>query len=182
MNDIKFTFSDTIAGYVTDYNTEKDELKLKTSDEREFAIKLKGGTYSWIIYNLGAPVKWCDPEQIRSMLVLGRHLFVYGIYYPEGGGHVFEAQYIIFCGARPGEYPFEKQDWWGNQIAALGEFYLHAQFGDTFIDYHNYRTTITLTGEKEKDNYRQETHRFFTFFRHSTRGKQNKKCSLSSIF
>jgi hypothetical protein len=25
------------------------------------------------------------------------------------------------------------------------------------IDYRNYRTTITLTGEKPKDNYRQET-------------------------
>ena len=52
---------------------------------------------------------------------------------------------------------FEKQDWWVRQIESLGDFYLHAQFGDEPVDYDNYRTTITLTGEKAQDRYRQET-------------------------
>ena len=44
-----------------------------------------------------------------------------------------------------------------SQIQALGDFYLKAQFGDEVVNYDNYRTTITLSGEKAVDRYRQET-------------------------
>ena len=94
---------------------------------------------------------------MRDMLVPGRYLFSYGIFYPEAGGPVFEAQYIIFMGRKPEEFLQERPDWWVNQIEQIGDFYLHAQFGDGPVDYRNYRTTIKLSGEKEKDNYRQET-------------------------
>jgi hypothetical protein len=94
---------------------------------------------------------------MRDMLEIGRFLFVYGIFYHEGGGFNFEAQYLVFPGKKAGEFLFEKQDWWVKQIQALGEFYLKAQFGGEEIDYDNYRTTITLTGEKPTDHYRQET-------------------------
>src|SRR5207249_5236361 len=59
-------------------------------------------------------------------------------------------------GRKPDEYFPEKQDWWVKQIQEIGDFYLHAQFGDQPVDYRNYRTTIKLSGEKEIDNYRQE--------------------------
>jgi hypothetical protein len=55
------------------------------------------------------------------------------------------------------EYVFERPDWWVNQIRQLGNFYLAAQFPDGKVNYDNYRTTITLTGDKATDNYRQET-------------------------
>lgn len=156
MDQANFSFSDTIAGYVTEYDRESDTFGLKTSDEREFKVKFSGNAYAWIATNLKEPRQWCG-EQMRDMLESGRFLFVYGIFYYEGGGFNFEAQYLVFPGKKGGEYLFEKQDWWVKQIQALGEFYLKAQFGEDEIDYDNYRTTITLTGEKPMDRYRQET-------------------------
>jgi len=42
-------------------------------------------------------------------------------------------------------------------VAAVADFYLKAQFQGKPIDYKDYRTIIRLTGEKDADNYRQET-------------------------
>lgn len=156
MNRINFEFSDTIAGYVADFDNDSDTFTIKTSDNREYSVKFAPNTYAWISNNLNEPRQWCG-EQMRDMLDDGRHVFVYGIYYPEAEDYVFEAQFLIFSGRKTEKYHFEKQDWWVKQIKALGEFYLKAQFGDEEIDYDNYRTTITLTGEKALDHYRQET-------------------------
>ena len=156
MDKINFSFSDTIAGYVVDFDKDADSFHIKTSDDREFTVKLSKKAYAWIANNLNEPRQWCG-DQMRGMLSPGRFLFVYGTFYNEGGGFNFEAQYLVFLGRKPNEYDFEKQDWWVRQIRALGEFYLLAQFGGEEINYDNYRTTIKITGEKEKDNYRQET-------------------------
>jgi mannose/cellobiose epimerase-like protein (N-acyl-D-glucosamine 2-epimerase family) len=157
MNSICFPFSDTIAGYVTGYNKETDTFGLKTPGGQEFEARLKSNTYGWIANDLEEARQWCSLDQIRSMLVPGRYMFAYGVYYPERGGYTCEAQYVIFVGRTENVYVFERPDWWVNQIIPLGDFYLKAQFGKGPIDYKNYRTTITLTGEKEADNYRQET-------------------------
>ena len=63
----------------------------------------------------------------------------------------------MFLAPKAGEYGFEKPNWWIRQIQALGEFYLRAQFGGKEVNYDNYRTVIKVTGEKDQDNYRQET-------------------------
>jgi mannose/cellobiose epimerase-like protein (N-acyl-D-glucosamine 2-epimerase family) len=157
MNDVNFTFSDTVAGYVTDYDRGTDSFGLKTSDGRDYRVKFAANTYGWIANNLEEPRTWTDQNQMRGMLTNGRHVFVYGIYYPEGGGNTFEAQFMIFPGRKEGTYGFERQDWWIQQVRSIGDFYLKAQFQGKPIDYKNYRTLITLTGEKEADNYRQET-------------------------
>ena len=168
MNQINFEFSDTIAGYVQSYDKGKDTFVLKTTDEREFSVKFGAETYGWIANTPGEPRTWCSQDQMREMLQEGRYLFTYGIYYPEKGGFTFETQYMVFPGKKPGSYGFERQNWWIQQIAELGKFFLKAQFGDQAlelendaykkaVDYDNYRTTITLTGEKLTDNYRQET-------------------------
>lgn len=156
MNQINFEFSDTIAGYIASFDSSRDTFILKTSDKREYAVKFSSGAYAWIINNMNEPRQWCG-GQMRDMLEVGRHIFVYGIFYPEPAGHAIEAQYLVFSGPRINEFPFEKQDWWVRQIQSLGEFYLKAQFGDGPVDYTNYRTTITLDGKKAQDNYRQET-------------------------
>jgi len=156
MDTINFSFSDTIAGYVVSYGKETDTFRLRTSDGREFSVKFGPNSYAWIANNLNEPRQWCK-DQMRSMLSPGRFLFVYGAFYNEGGGFNFVAQYLVFLGPRPDEFPFEKRDWWVRQIRALGEFYLRAQFGGDEINYDNYRTTIKVTGEKPKDQYRQET-------------------------
>ena len=153
---MRFTFSDTVAGYVTEFDRDAGIFTLKTSGGEDYAVKLKGNTYAQFVRNLGEPYHDAT-GQMRDMLVPGRYLFVYGVYYPEGQGYSYEAQFLIFVGRRPGEYAVERPDWWVKQIAELGNFYLKAQFNDAPVDYSNYRTTITLTGEKALDNYRQET-------------------------
>jgi mannose/cellobiose epimerase-like protein (N-acyl-D-glucosamine 2-epimerase family) len=156
MDKINFSFSDTIAGYVVDYDKGADSFRIRASDGREFIAKFGPNSYAWIANNLNEPRQWCT-DQMRAMLSPGRFLFVYGTFYNEGGGFNFVAQYLVFLAARPDEYGFEKRDWWVRQIRALGEFYLRAQFGGNEVNYDDYRTIIKVTGEKDKDNYRQET-------------------------
>lgn len=156
MNAIEFPFSDTIAGSVTSFDREADLFKIRTSGGKDFEVKLKSNTYARIVRNLGEPYADCT-SQIRDMLYPGRYLFVYGVYYPEGGGFTYEAEFIVFVGRNPDEFAFERRDWWIRQVEQLGAFYLRAQFPSKNVDYQDYRTTITLTGEKPKDHYRQET-------------------------
>jgi mannose/cellobiose epimerase-like protein (N-acyl-D-glucosamine 2-epimerase family) len=156
MNDIASPFSDTVAGYVETFDEAADSFELETPGGRKVRVRFAKGTYAWIANNLNEPRQWCG-EQMREMLVRGRFVFVYGIFYPEGGGYTYEAQYLVFLGRKSGEFHFEKQDWWVKQIRSLGEFYLEAQFPSGTVSYDDYRTTITLTGEKPVDNYRQET-------------------------
>jgi mannose/cellobiose epimerase-like protein (N-acyl-D-glucosamine 2-epimerase family) len=157
MDSMRFSFSDTIAGYVTGYDRDKDTFGLKTTDGRDFQVKFASNTYGWIVNNLNEPRTWTSQDQMRGMLATGRYLFVYGIYYPEHGGFTYEAQSLIFPGRREDNYVFERQDWWIKQVAAVADFYLKAQFQGKPIDYKDYRTIIRLTGEKDADNYRQET-------------------------
>lgn len=157
MDSMRFSFSDTIAGYVTGYDRDKDSFGLKTTDGRDFQVKFASNTYGWIVNNLNEPRTWTSQDQMRGLLATGCYLSVYGIYYPEHGGFTYEAQSLIFPGRREDNYVFERQDWWIKQVAAVADFYLKAQFQGKPIDYKDYRTIIRLTGEKDADNYRQET-------------------------
>jgi mannose/cellobiose epimerase-like protein (N-acyl-D-glucosamine 2-epimerase family) len=157
MDSMRFSFSDTIAGYVTGFDRDKDTFGLKTTDGRHFQVKFASNTYGWIANNLNEPRTWTSQDQMRGLLIAGRYLFVYGIYYPEHGGFTYEAQFLVFPGRREDNYVFERQDWWIKQVAAIADFYLKAQFQGKPIDYKDYRTIIRLTGAKDADNYRQET-------------------------
>ena len=53
MNDLSFTFSDLISGYVTSYNENEKLIGVKTSDGREFEAKLTGNSYAKLSQNLG---------------------------------------------------------------------------------------------------------------------------------
>lgn len=156
MNPVTFPFSDTIAGYLDSFDRGHDAYRVKTSDGRPYEVRLKDNTYALLVRNLDDPYIDCT-AQMRDMLTPGRYFFTYGTFYPEAGGHVFEAQFVVFVGRKSGDYFFERPDWWIKQITSLGAFYLKAQFGQGGIDYRDYRTTIKLSGEKEADNYRQET-------------------------
>jgi mannose/cellobiose epimerase-like protein (N-acyl-D-glucosamine 2-epimerase family) len=156
MNNIVFPFSDTIAGYVIQYDQSTDSFAVRTSGGKKFSIRLKSNTYAQLVRNLGDPYQDATGS-LREMLVPGRFLFTYGTYYPEGNGFSFEAQFLLFIGRNPDDFVFERPDWWINQIRQLGNFYLKAQFPDGKVNFDNYRTVITLTGEKPTDNYRQET-------------------------
>jgi anti-anti-sigma factor len=158
MNNIDFSFSDMLAGYVTDFDSHQGAFGtfgLKTSDGREFEVALTSMTYAELVRNLGEPYYDCT-SQMRSMLVANRYLFVYGIFYPEANQYKFEAKHIVFVGRTETEYLFEKRDWWVNQVRELANFYLKSQFEDGEIDYRQYRTGLGLTGAKAGTN-RQET-------------------------
>ena len=157
MNEIKFPFSDTIAGYVTGFDRAADIFTLQTTDGRDYSVKFAPNTYGWIANNPGEARQWCNQDQMRSLLVPGRYLFTYAVYYPENGSFNCEAQFMLFPGRKEDTYVFERPDWWVKQIASIANFYLKAQFEDKLVDYRNYRTTITLTGERQKDHFRQET-------------------------
>lgn len=151
---IDFAFSDSIAGYVTEFDAKSDTFGLKTSDDREFKVKLSPMAYAKVIQNFdeGYP----DATGImRSMLVPGQYLSTYGVFYPDSDR--FDAKQIIFPGRKKTEYVFEKQDWWVHQINSLGNFYLKSQFGEAEFDYRNYRTTLALSGQKSLVSFRQET-------------------------
>jgi mannose/cellobiose epimerase-like protein (N-acyl-D-glucosamine 2-epimerase family) len=155
MDHLRFSFSDTIAGYVTNFDRNGRNFGLKTTDGREFQVALTETTYAELVRNLGEPYSDAT-AQLYQMLVPGRYLFAYGIFYPEKGEHKFEAKHITLVGRGENEYRFENPDWWVNQIRSLGDFYLRAQFGDGNIDYRNYRTSLSVTGAKKGD-VRQET-------------------------
>jgi anti-anti-sigma factor len=149
-----FSFSDTIAGYVTRFDHHTGVFGLSTSDGREIDVKLTPTTFAELLRNLGEPFKDCA-AQVPDMLAPGRYLFAYGVFYPEEG-KPFEAKHLVFLGRSEREFLFEAHNWWIQQIVQLGNFYLKAQFGDGEIDYVNYRTQLSLYGEKSAD-YRQET-------------------------
>ncbi len=151
---VNFSFSDLIAGYVTQYDRDTDIFELKTSDGREFKAKLSPMAYAKVIQNFdeGYPDA---TGNMRAMLVPGRYLFTYGSFYPDSD--IFDAKQIVFAGAKKDDYVFEKQNWWVNQIDALGKFYLKAQFGEGEYDYRNYRTSLSLSGQQSTTNFRQET-------------------------
>jgi mannose/cellobiose epimerase-like protein (N-acyl-D-glucosamine 2-epimerase family)/anti-anti-sigma regulatory factor len=156
MDKMHFTFSDTIAGYVTTApDSPTGKFGLKTSDGREFEVQLNDATYAELIRNpseqyrdAGAPV--------QSVLIPGRFLFVYGIFYPEGDDCILEAKHLVLVGEDEHDWRFESPDWWVNQIRDLAEFYFNAQFPEGVIDYQNYRTQLTLEGQKIPST-RQET-------------------------
>jgi mannose/cellobiose epimerase-like protein (N-acyl-D-glucosamine 2-epimerase family) len=153
-NTIDFAVSDLIAGYVTHFDAENDVFGLKTSDGREFHCALSPMTYAKLVQNLDEAYPDATGT-MRSMLVPGRYLFTYGIFYPDSPK--FDAKQIVFVGRKADDYIFEKQNWWIDQVHSLANFYLKAQFGDDGIDYRNYRTTLSLSGARSTVNFRQET-------------------------
>lgn len=155
MNELRFTFSDLIAGYVTSFDQGTRRFVMKTSDGREFAVDLTDTMSAELVRNLEEP--YADASGlVDQMLVPGRFVFAYGVFYPQGGGHVFEAKRLVFVGRKDDQFQFEKQDWWIKQVASLGNSYLKWQFGTGDVDYRIYRTILNLAGEKKGDR-RQET-------------------------
>lgn len=158
MNKIKFSFSDTIAGYVTYFNRSEKCFGIKTSDGQEFQAYLTPTVYSRITHNLEELYNDCT-GRIGELFAPGQYLFAYGIFYPQGEDFKFEVKSLIFPGEQIEQYRHEEQNWWINQVRSIADSYLKWQFGypAKAIDYREYRTHLNLTGEKKQDDYLQET-------------------------
>jgi mannose/cellobiose epimerase-like protein (N-acyl-D-glucosamine 2-epimerase family) len=157
--EINFTFSDTIAGYVSDFNLKERWFSLKTSDDREFKIFLTENTYARRARNLDEPYQDATGKMDYLLALHRQFVYVYGSFYPGDEDHSrFEAQWLVFPGEGPGIYRHEEPDWWIKQINSIGNSYLKWQFNfpKEKIEYHKYRTFLHLGGEKKGD-YLQET-------------------------
>ena len=156
---IDFTFSDTIAGYVTHFNRVERSVGLSTSDGRQFRGILTPSTYARMTQNLEEP--YADATgRLGELLTPGQFVYAYGVFYPDAsdGDYVFEIKSMVFPGSGPAVYRHEEQDWWIKQIHSIGSSYLKWQFNhpNEEIDYRNYRTFLHLAGGKKGD-FLQET-------------------------
>jgi mannose/cellobiose epimerase-like protein (N-acyl-D-glucosamine 2-epimerase family) len=158
MDRMSFSFADTIAGYVTYFNSSEKSFGIKTSNGHEFKAYLTQMTYGRITHNLEELPQDCS-SQFDKMLTPGQHVFAYGIFYPHGQGHKFDVKFLVFPGDVPSQYRHEEPDWWVNQVRSISDSYLKWQFGypQLPIDYREYRTYLNLAGTKKKDDFLQET-------------------------
>ncbi|WP_333350811.1 AGE family epimerase/isomerase [Microcoleus sp. B3-A4] len=158
MERMNFSFSDTIGGYVTQFNRSDKSFGIKTSDGREYTAYLTPTTYGRITQNLEEPYLSAT-ERFAELLHPGQHVFAYGVFYPQGEGHKFEAKSLVFAGEAPENYRHEEPDWWIKQVRSIADCYLKWQFGypKQPIDYKEYRTMLNLSGSKKQDDYLQET-------------------------
>jgi mannose/cellobiose epimerase-like protein (N-acyl-D-glucosamine 2-epimerase family) len=153
-DDLRFPFSDTVAGYVREYRP--DLLTITTVDGRELPLTLDAGTAAQMLRNLGDD--YADASGVLAdLLVPGRFVFAYGVYYPESSGVQYKATNLIITGRGPEEHAFEDPDWWIQQIDQLASFYRRAQFGEGEIDYADYRTILRLGGDRSTTDFVQET-------------------------
>ena len=107
MNDLNFTFSDSIAGYVTSFEADKEIFTLKTSDSREYRLKFGANLYAEIVRNLGEPFQDATGH-IKSMITPGRYVQAYGVFYPEADGVKFEVKHLKFFRQRTGRFQFRE--------------------------------------------------------------------------
>ena len=157
---LDFTFSDTIAGYVLEFQPQERWFILETSDGRQFKANLIASTYARSVRNITEPYQDASGQMEHLLANKGQFVFVYGTFYPgeDAEKNVFEAQWMIFPGKEPNTYRQEEQDWWIEQIKSIASSYLHWQFNYPAepINYRNYRTMLHLGGAKKGD-YLQET-------------------------
>lgn len=154
---LAFPFSDTIAGYVEEYRTgDPALLVLRTADGRRLPLTLDSGTSAQMLRNLGQP--YTDASgHLADLLVRGRFVFAYGIYYPESTGVEYKATSLVVTGREPEDHAFEEPTWWIGQLDEVAAFYRRAQFGEGEIDYADYRTILRLGGDRSTTDFVQET-------------------------
>lgn len=156
VNDINFTFSDLIAGYVSHFNRNERTVQLTTSDGRQFKGIITPTAYARITQNLGEG--YMDATgRLAELLSPGQLVYCYGIFYPEAEVR-FEIKWLVFPGAGAGVYRHEEADWWVKQVDSIANSYMHWQFNwpNEPINYRNYRTFLHLGGTKRGD-FLQET-------------------------
>src|SRR5258707_139257 len=89
VNQLAFTFSDLIAGYVTHFNRAAKTFGLRTSDGRDFEASLTPSAFARVSQNLEEPYQDCT-GRIGEMLEAGQYVFANGVFYPSSDGTKFE--------------------------------------------------------------------------------------------
>lgn len=157
-NKMQFEFTDLIAGYVSNFDQTSKSFQLTTSDNRTFTVGLTDTTFARLMRNLDEPYQDATGNMYTLLAQEGRMAFVFGIFYPQNNGdYAFEAKQIDFPERELGKFRFEESDWWAKQAKSICNFFIRAQFGNGEIDYDKYRTSVSLSGNRDSSSYRQET-------------------------
>ena len=155
---MQFEFTDLMAGYVSNFNEGEKSFTLTTTDGRAFSVALTDTTFARLLRNLDEPYQDATGNMYSLLAQDGRMAFVFGIFYPQQDGeYAFEAKQIDFPERELGKFRFEESNWWINQAKSICNFFVRAQFGDGDIDYEKYRTSVSLSGKREVNSFRQET-------------------------
>ena len=157
MGQLRFTFSDTIAGYVTHFNRAERSFGLKTSEGHEYTLFITPMTYARVTQNLDEG--YIDATgRLGELLDEGNFVYAYCIFYPKGDDYRIEVKSMIFPGDKPCTFRHEEPDWWIKQVRSIADSYLKWQFSypEKPVDYREYRTFLHLGGGKKGD-YLQET-------------------------
>ena len=156
---MKYSYSDTIAGYVKTADKEKGSYTVTTSDGGSFEVVLTPSTYACMVRNLEEG--YLDATgKMKDLLVPGQFFYAYGIFYPDGKGKKMEAKALAFPCEKPDSFRHEEDPkWWIQQIASVGKSFIKWQFDHPGkpIDYKNYRTLIHLNGVRKGDMQETDT-------------------------
>ena len=125
---VDFTFSDTVSGYVTGFDSATGVFGLRTSDGRDYKATLTSMTYARYVFNLDEGYRDATKDMKQLLALSRQYVHVYGTFYPEGEKNCFEAQWMIFSGNGPGNFRHEEPDWWIKQARSIGSSYLKWQF------------------------------------------------------
>ncbi len=147
-NKVDYSFAETLAGTVTQFDWEKNRITLKTSDGQKMDIYIDDTTSGEVVRNLGEEYRDCT-GQLKDMLAPGRPLFAHGVFYAGNADKPFHAKHVLFLGEKEEHWRFEEQEWWKSQADQLGEFYFNAQFPKGEVDYSHYQTELSLDGDQE---------------------------------
>jgi mannose/cellobiose epimerase-like protein (N-acyl-D-glucosamine 2-epimerase family) len=151
--DLDFSFSDTVAGYVT--QRIGTQVGLRTVDGRHLTLHLTDTTSGQMLRNLGGSYEDVT-GRLWDVLQPGVLVFSHGPVYPDRDGLRFQAGHLIVVGTPEQAFPYEHGGWWTRQVHQLARFYRRSQFGDSPPDFADYRTTIGATGHKAPQHL-QET-------------------------
>lgn len=150
-NEVKFSWSDLIAGYVTRFDSANDVFFIRTAGNLEYRVTISPNAYSKVMFNLGEDARWPSGDEMREMLQPGRYVFAYGIFYPDNPDEKvlnFDLKELTFVG-NTADFRCEEANWWVKQINQLGYFYIHSQFNEgPPMDFRDYSTALELTGQK----------------------------------
>ena len=157
MENLTFPFSDTIAGYVTGYEAALDRFDLRTTDGRLFTVGLTPTTQAELVRNLGEPYQDATGD-LRRDAAAGpvplrlRHLLPRGRRRTRSTPSTWSSSAATrpTTVSRAGPGGSSRSGSWPTSTC-------RASSRDGTIDFTNYRTDLTVSGNKIASTGRRPT-------------------------
>ena len=154
----------TVAGSVVSIDEAKPSFCLRARSGDVFEAVVGPETYYSVVSNLDGLDRNRVPEpqgvpgesgivlNLRRYAVVGRPVFVVGIYQQNEGSERFEARNVYLLHSDPGRYMFEETHWWPTQTTQMADRILDHLFDakrsysiDDFSEL--YRTNLNILGQ-----------------------------------